>query len=34
MGMTFNKGSFYPYTGEDKKKKKKEEKILKNLVKL
>ena len=24
MGMTFNKGSFYPYTGEDKKKKKKE----------
>ena len=33
MGMTFNKGSFYPYTGEDKKKKKKAEEKEKAYIK-
>jgi len=33
MGMTFNKGSFYPYTGEDKKKKKKAEQKEKDYIK-
>jgi len=31
MGMTFNKGSFYPYTGEDKNKKKKSRRKRKSL---
>jgi len=33
MGMTFNKGSFYPYTGEDKKKKAEKKKKEKELIK-